>query len=91
MARPNPIHMSDYSGLGVTRLSWKSLRAEAVEVHVDYPDGPLFSSTSPSGSEVTGNWVRDGMIFYLQDVSGGLPLTSDNTIDSIIVNVIRAK
>lgn len=85
-ARPNPVEVIEASGLGVTTLSWMSEGTETVEVHVGTPDGVLFSRTGPSGSATTGKWVRGGMVFYLQDVSGGKPLTSTNTLSTVSVN-----
>jgi glycosyltransferase involved in cell wall biosynthesis len=90
-ANPNPIRVSDKSRVGITTLSWTSSKAETVEVRVGAPDGLLFSQTGPSGAALTGEWVRDGMVFYLQDVSHGLPLTAEHTLATVTVNVIRAK
>jgi peptidoglycan/xylan/chitin deacetylase (PgdA/CDA1 family) len=79
-ADPNPITTPDRFTLGATTLRWESAGAETVEVRVDAPDGPLLSRGSGSGSVKTGEWVSDGMTFFLQDVSGGAPLTTENTI-----------
>jgi hypothetical protein len=86
-ANPNPIQVCDRSGTGVAVLSWTSKGAATVEVRVGKPDGDLFGKTGPDGSGKTGKWVGDGMIFYLQDVSGGKPLTAENTIATTVVNV----
>jgi glycosyltransferase involved in cell wall biosynthesis len=83
-ADPNPIK-TDPSGTGLTTLSWQADRAAAVEVHVDAPDGPMFSGAGCAGTATTGNWVRPGMVFYLQDVTGGLPLSAANTLDSVTI------
>ena len=84
-ASPNPIQACD--GLGVTTLTWTST-AGLVEVHVNSPAGPLFSqSGSGTASSTTGKWVVDGTVFYLQDVSGGLPLTSANTLATVTVTL----
>ena len=90
-ANPNPIMVSTSHGFGVTELKWTSQKAKTVEVHIGTPDGPLFSQSGPSGSATTGKWVKDGLFFYLQDVSGGLPLSSENTIDRIRINVISER
>lgn len=90
-AYPNPITVPDYSGLGVTTLSWRSFGASVVEVHVDAPDGPLFSAMGPVGAAVTGKWVREGTTFYLQDVSNGLPLAHENTLDRVTLHVIPTR
>ncbi len=90
-AHPNPIEISDNSGVGKTTLSWISRDTEKVEVHVDLPDGQIFHRTGPSGSKSTENWVSDHMIFLLQDVSNNLPLTSANTLSKVVVKVIKGK
>jgi hypothetical protein len=36
-----------------------------VEVRVGSPKGSLFAQGNPQGSAETGNWVKDGMTFYL--------------------------
>jgi len=52
-----------------------------VEVHLDSPDGLLFARTGPGRfCQPTAHWVHDSTRFYLQNVSGGLPLTPENTI-----------
>ncbi|MCI0602239.1 glycosyltransferase family 2 protein [bacterium] len=90
-AQPNPIQISDNSGVGRTTLTWNSRGAKKVEVHVDTAYGQIFDQTGPSGSKATENWVSDHMIFLLQDVSDHLPLTSANTLSKVIVKVIKGK
>jgi len=59
-----------------------------VEIHLDKPGGPLIASASGDrGRAVTGNWIRDGMRFYLQDVSNGRPLTVAHTLATAIATV----
>lgn len=86
-ADPNPVRVCDGSGVGVTKLSWKSVGTTQVEVHVGSPDGVLFAQTAPTSKAETGKWVIDGMTFFLQDVSGGKPLTADNTLATETVKV----
>lgn len=86
-ADPNPITASNDSILGATTIRWESTGTEAVEVRVGAPDGPLFSRTGSGGDATTGEWVRDGTTFYLQDVSGGVPLTSAHTLARVEVRV----
>ena len=87
-AAPNPIPILAHHGVGVTTLIWNSKGTETVEVHVDSPDGQLFSRTGSSGNATTGKWVQDGMAFYLQDVTGGKPLISEHTLARVVVRVI---
>jgi hypothetical protein len=48
----------------------------------------LFSrSGTGSWSATTGKWVRNGTVFYLQDVSNNAPLSSSNTLATVTVNV----
>lgn len=89
-ASPNPIKVCDKSGTGMTTLSWTATGTTAIEVRVGKPDGDLFAKAVPDGTWKTGKWVGDGMIFYLQDVSGGKPLTAENTIATLVVNVTAA-
>lgn len=89
VANPNPIQQCDFSGLGITGLSWSSTGTAAVEVRVGAPNGALLAHTAPSGSATTGKWVADGTTFFLQDVSGGLPLTALNTIATVTVGLTR--
>jgi hypothetical protein len=84
-AEPNPFPV-DSQGQGRTTVSWMTYATSRVEVHVDAPDGPLFARSGPGiFSQKTGQWVRDGTRFYLQNVSGGLPLTPENTITTVTV------
>lgn len=89
-ANPNPIKINDGSGAGMTVLYWTS-DAKLTEVHIGAPDGRLFTMSEGSGSVATGKWVQDGTVFYLQDVSDGLPLSSENTLSKVTVNVIDTK
>jgi hypothetical protein len=73
-ANPNPIMVCNGSGLGVTTLSWNAPSSvSATQVRVGSPTGTLFSGGGATGSATTGLWVINGLQFFLQDVSGGLP------------------
>jgi hypothetical protein len=82
-ASPNPAHgCARYPHLGATTITWRSSRVPNVEIRIGTPDGPLFAQVGAcAGAKTTGEWVRDGVLFYLQDVSGGRPLTLANTLD----------
>jgi hypothetical protein len=73
--------------LGVTTVSWNVSGVQTVEIHIGAPNGVFFSGGGPSGTATTGLWTANGMTFYLQDVTGGKPLTSDNTLGSVTVYV----
>ena len=82
-ADPNPFR-PDSQGLGQTTLSCLTHGTSKVEVRVNAPDGPLLARLGPGRhSQPTGQWVHDGMTFYLQNVSKGLPLVADNTIATV--------
>ncbi|MGA7413126.1 MAG: hypothetical protein WBW33_21800 [Bryobacteraceae bacterium] len=84
---PNPF-TSDLNGLGQITLTWSAPRASAVEIHVLSTAGPLFANTGNSGSATTGEWVTDGMQFYLQDVSNGEPGATPATFTAQAMAVV---
>jgi ubiquinone/menaquinone biosynthesis C-methylase UbiE len=87
-AEPNPFQ-PDSEGVGQTTLSWLAHGTSKVEVHVDAPDGMLFARHGPGRhSQPTGQWVRDGTTFYLQNVSKGLPLVAENTIATVTLRTM---
>jgi 2-polyprenyl-3-methyl-5-hydroxy-6-metoxy-1,4-benzoquinol methylase len=82
-AEPNPFP-PDSQGVGETTVSWLTYATSKVEVRVGAPDGLLFARTGPGRfTQATGQWVRDGTTFYLQNVSKGLPLAAENTITTV--------
>jgi hypothetical protein len=86
-AAPNPIPLSGNATVGVTTLSWDAPGAQVIEIHIGAPGGTLFTRMGSRGSAQTGAWVVDGMTFYLQDVSGGNPLTADYTLATATVHL----
>jgi SAM-dependent methyltransferase len=85
-ADPNPFR-PDSKGLGQTTLTWLAHGTSKVEVRVNAPDGPLLARLGPGRhSESTGQWVRDGTTFYLQNVAKGLPLVAENTIATVTLS-----
>jgi hypothetical protein len=85
-AAPNPIPVTG-SALGTATITWNAPNAQVIEVHIGSPSGPLFTQNSNRGSMTTGAWIGDGMTFYLQDVTGGLALTSANTLATAVVHL----
>jgi glucose/arabinose dehydrogenase len=79
---PDPIIVTDGSGVGVATVTWNSWGTSAVQVRFNSPSGAPFTGIwGPGvGSQTTGKWVHNGDKFYLQDVSNGKPLTSANTL-----------
>ena len=84
-ATPNPIPITGSATFGMTTITWMAPAAEAVEVRIGSPNGVLFAGGGSRGSAQTGLWVPHGMTFYLQDVSGGKPLTEENTLATVVV------
>jgi hypothetical protein len=87
ISKPNPIYLTDRSGLGDAKLYWKATKTPCVEIHVNSPDGPLFSKSNSNGSASTGKWVSDGTTFYLQDASTNNPRSKENTLSSVTVRI----
>src|SRR5262249_14224668 len=75
---------------GSTTISWNAPGADVIEIRIGSPDGQLFTRMGYRGSIQTGIWVTDGMTFYLQDVTGGRPLTSDDTLATLVVHSQRS-
>lgn len=86
-ASPNPIPVDAGATAGTTTISWNAPNSSVIEIHVNSPDGPIFTHNVNSGSMATENWVTNGMVFYLQDVSGGQPLVSAFTLATLTVNL----
>lgn len=89
-ADPNPVRVCDGSSLGITNVSYAFPQGALAEVRVDSPNGPLFAAPAANGKATTGKWVTDSMVFFLQDVSEGRPLTVENTLASVKVSVTNA-
>ena len=83
---PNPIPVNG-SADGTAIVRWNAPNAQEIEVHVGSPTGTLFTQNSNKGSAPTGTWVTDGMTFYLQDVTGGKPLTPANTLATAVAHL----
>ena len=83
---PTPVH-AGATGLGRTRVYWAVPSAIIIEVRVGAPDGPLFAAGGAEGSSETGDWVRDGTVFSLQDGSRGNPTAHEQTVAAVRVAV----
>jgi hypothetical protein len=86
-ASPNPIHVVAGAD-GATTISWNAPTAQIIQVRIGSPTGALFTDNFNSGSMQTAAWVTNGMTFYLQDVTNGKPLTSQNTLATLVVSVV---
>jgi len=86
---PNPM-IGDDSHLAASTIYWDASEMSAVtnvEIHMSSPDGPLFAAGTAVGNATTGDWVADGAVFYVQDVTGGKALTLANTLATVHANV----
>jgi len=87
-AFPNPIPVTG-SADGSATISWNAPNADYIEIHIGSPTGPLFTYDGNHGSVQTGAWVSEGLTFYLQDVTGGKPLTAANTLATLVLHLQR--
>jgi hypothetical protein len=90
-ASPNPVPLATGQSYGTTTLSWNAPESARVEIHISSPSGPLFATGGSAASATTGAWVADGTVFYLQDVSNGNPLNSENTLRTVTVSAKSAR
>ena len=76
---PEIITKCGSSGLGRARLSWNQPGAGLVQVRVVSPSGPVMTGLGPpTGTAETGEWVSDGLTFFLVD-EGGRELPAGST------------
>jgi hypothetical protein len=89
---PNPVVICEKTGRGAVTLSWTAGGPNLVytEVHLDAPDGSLFTKDSLSGSAKTGDWVAKGTVFFLQDATDGVPRDLDHTLARLEVDNVTA-
>jgi len=83
---PNPILVSPATD-GLATISWNAPSASVIQIRVGSPTGALFTTNVNSGSMQTGTWITNGTTFYLQDVSGGKSLTSQNTLATVTAHL----
>jgi len=72
-ASPSPITTIAGSAVGQTTLSWNAPGYSSVQL---FADGIFFGNAGSSGSVPTGNWVNDGMNFFLVDPATGAPIST---------------
>src|SRR5262249_30218664 len=71
-ANPNPKKVCDRRATGLTSLAGSAKGTSLVEVRRGSPEGAFFAKTGPAGgTKVTGKWVGNGAVAYLQDASEG--------------------
>ena len=81
MANPDPIMLNSGSH-GMTTLTWDAPGYNQLAIFVGSPTGSSMTGTvGSSGSAPTGNWVTDGVQFFLMD------LTTHTAIASVTAHV----
>jgi hypothetical protein len=74
-ANPNPVISP--TGLGVTTLSWNAPCYDQLKITVVSPTGtPMTGGIGSSGTAQTGDWVSDGLQFFLVDTSSNTAIAS---------------
>ena len=96
LANPNPIVITTPTGdsgapTGAALISWSANGVEATEVHIGSPKGPLFARTASGDNSKAASWIANKTTFYLQDVSGGKPLSPDHTLAQVAVSLTVAE
>jgi ATP-binding cassette subfamily B protein len=93
-ASPNPIDLPPTSTAASTDIHVRSVGYSQLQVRLDAPDGELFAviecdpARPHEDIRSTGEWVTDGRIFFLQDVSDGRPLVAEHTLGSVVITVV---
>ena len=91
-ASPNTLTLAAGQVTGQVTLSWSApSNVRVVQIRVGSPTGPAMTGIeAPVGSVQTGDWVTDGMTFYLQDASDGNSLGAARTIGSVRISTSGA-
>jgi hypothetical protein len=82
----NPV-LRDRNGRAETTLAWNAPGVSEVEIRIGAPDGMNMGRHHSYGTATTDPWVFEGLTFYLQDVTGGKPLTAENTLGTVRIHV----
>lgn len=85
-ADPDPIVGQGAVKLGKTTLSWKT-PVKGVQIRLGAPDGKLFVISGGAQQAETGDWVTNGMTFYLQDNTAINPTDASATLAKLTVVV----
>ena len=85
-ATPNPARALD-SGMTRVTLTWTIPQGRSAEVRVGAPSGAILAADTRSGSAETGEWVQDGMLFFLQDASQSNSTSPEHTMAIVITSV----
>ena len=80
-ASPNPLPLPAGISGGPISIRWRASGVQRVDIRVGSPEGPSMTGfVSNESSADTGDWVRNGMVFYLQNADGGESAGAARTI-----------
>jgi glycosyltransferase involved in cell wall biosynthesis len=85
-ATPNPNYMPRERYIP-TKITWSARGTEEVEVRLGSPKGLLIVHSSSYGGSIDCICIFNGMLYFLQDVSGGKDLNETNTLDILKIQV----
>jgi hypothetical protein len=83
---PNDPIFTASNGAGRATLAWNAPGVGEVDLRIGSPDGVSMGRHHSYGTTTTGDWASAGLTFYLQDVSGGRPLTAENTLGVVRIH-----
>ena len=79
----NPIQVCE-GEFGRATISWFATNvADSVEIRIGSPEGKIFTTGRSLAAKQTGQWVSDGMTFFLLDQSSG------EVLDTVVVSFTR--
>jgi hypothetical protein len=67
--KPTSVGVETSGALGSTVIGWNAPSVSCTQIRIGSPTGPLFVQAGTRGIAITGAWINEGMIFYLQDCS----------------------
>ena len=88
-AVPNPVTLGP-DGRAVTTIFW-SAPVPKVQVRIGNAGGALFAEGQSVCTSTTGNWVKPGIVFYLQDASSGDPTSPNHTLRKLGITTVPTK
>jgi hypothetical protein len=88
-AVPNPVQFGP-NGTAATTIFWAAPVPD-IQLRIGTPGGALFVQGQSVGEAKTGDWVKPGMLFYLQDASSGDPASPNHTLGKLKITAISTK
>lgn len=84
-ADPDRIQLCSGEGTGATTLHW-GFPGRRIDLRIGEPDGKLWITPPPAGSASTGDWVTDGMEFFVQNRDAADPTSPEATLGMVVVD-----